>query len=92
MIACLFRFFRETINKGFYKNDNYKTFYKATMRALLILLHDFPEFLVETSFILIENLPEKLNHIRNVILSASPKSIPCPDPYHLNNQIVPKKL
>jgi len=87
LIACLFRFFRETINKGFYKNDNYKTFYKATMRALLILLHDFPEFLVETSFILIENLPEKLNHIRNVILSASPKSIPSPDPYHVTSQV-----
>jgi len=58
------------------------------MRALLILLHDFPEFLVETSFVLIESLPEKLNHIRNVILSAVPRSVPSPDPFRVTSQVM----
>ena len=58
------------------------------MRALLILLHDFPDFLAETSFILIESLSEKLSHIRNVILSAAPRSVSSPDPFRVTSQVL----
>jgi len=53
----------------------------------LILLHDFPEFLIEASFVFLENLPEKFNQVRNVILSAFPKSIMPPDPFRVNPQV-----
>jgi len=54
---------------------------------MLILLHDFPEFLIEASFILVENLPDKFHQIRNIILSAFPKSMQPPDPFRVDSQV-----
>ena len=89
LILDLFRFFKETIDTEYYKTDYMKSYFKATLRILLIILHDFPEFLIEMSFTLCENLPDKFHQVRNLILSAFPKNMQPPDPFRVvhTNQV-----
>jgi CCR4-NOT transcription complex subunit 1 len=50
------------------------------MRILLVLLHDFPDFLAEYYLSLVEALPPHCTQIRNVVLSAFPRNTTLPDP------------
>lgn len=83
----LFRFFKETAETNASKTDFYKSFYQGTLRALLVILHDFPEFLVQASFLLVENIPEKFNQVKSIIFSAFPKSTPPPNPRQATTQV-----
>lgn len=56
-------------------------FFKGSMRILLVLLHDFPEFLAEYHHSLIEAIPPHCIQFRNVILSAFPRNHSLPDPF-----------
>lgn len=58
--------------------------YRGTLRLLLVLLHDFPEFLGEYYFSLCDVIPPRCIQLRNIIISAFPLSIVLPDP-HLRN-------
>ncbi|KAF8431772.1 Not1-domain-containing protein [Boletus edulis BED1] len=58
--------------------------YRGTLRLLLVLLHDFPEFLSEYYFSLCDVIPPRCIQLRNIIISAFPLSIALPDP-HLRN-------
>lgn len=58
--------------------------YRGSLRLLLVLLHDFPEFLSEYYFTLCDIIPARCIQLRNVILSAFPPDIILPDP-HLRN-------
>jgi CCR4-NOT transcription complex subunit 1 len=58
--------------------------YRGSLRLLLVLLHDFPEFLSEYYFTLCDIIPSHCIQLRNVILSAFPTTIILPDP-HLRN-------
>ncbi|THH31748.1 hypothetical protein EUX98_g2436 [Antrodiella citrinella] len=58
--------------------------YRGSLRLLLVLLHDFPEFLSEYYFTLCDVIPQRCIQLRNVILSAFPPNIMLPDP-HLRN-------
>jgi CCR4-NOT transcription complex subunit 1 len=80
MIA-LFRFFKETIDNEVLTTDYMKLYYRGTLRVLLILLHDFQDFLSDFSFSFCEEIPEKFTQVRNMVLSAFPKNIRPPDPF-----------
>ena len=58
--------------------------YRGSLRLLLVLLHDFPEFLSEYYFSLCDVIPPRCIQLRNIILSAYPANIIMPDP-HLRN-------
>lgn len=58
--------------------------YRGSLRLLLVLLHDFPEFLSEYYFTLCDVIPSRCIQLRNIILSAFPTNILLPDP-HLRN-------
>ncbi|KAJ3775594.1 Not1-domain-containing protein [Lentinula raphanica] len=58
--------------------------YRGALRILLVLLHDFPEFLSEYYFTLCDVIPPRCIQLRNIILSAFPLTIILPDP-HLRN-------
>ncbi|KAF9475663.1 Not1-domain-containing protein [Pholiota conissans] len=58
--------------------------YRGALRLLLVLLHDFPEFLSEYYFTLCDSIPPRCIQFRNIILSAFPPAIILPDP-HLRN-------
>ncbi|KAI8609836.1 CCR4-Not complex component, Not1-domain-containing protein, partial [Chytriomyces sp. MP71] len=50
--------------------DAIRLLYKATLRILLVLLHDFPEFLCDYHFSFVEVIPHSCIQLRNLILSA----------------------
>lgn len=59
-----------------------KDLYRGVFRMLLILHHDFPEFLADNHFRLCNVIPPECSQIRNLILSAYPSSIlELPDPF-----------
>ena len=55
--------------------------YKGTLRVLLVLLHDFPEFLCSFHYSLCDAIPATCIQLRNLILSAFPRSMQLPDPF-----------
>ncbi|KAJ6618288.1 Not1-domain-containing protein [Mycena sp. CBHHK59/15] len=61
-----------------------KDLYRGALRLLLVLLHDFPEFLSEYYFSLCDVIPPRCIQLRNIILSAFPPALILPDP-HLRN-------
>jgi len=66
--------------------------YKGTLRMLLVLLHDFPEFLCDNHFTFCDVLPPSCIQIRNLILSAFPRNMRLPDPFmpHLKVDLLPE--
>ena len=64
-----------------------KLLYKGTLRVLLVLLHDFPEFLCDNHFVLCEVIPPTCIQLRNLVLSAFPKAMRLPDPFAPNLKV-----
>lgn len=64
-----------------------KKLYLGTLRLLLVLLHDFPEFLCEYHFSLCDKLPSTCIQMRNLILSAFPQNMKLPDPFMPNLKV-----
>lgn len=54
---------------------------QGVLRILLLLLHDFPEFLSENYFQICEAIPSNCVQMRNIVLSAFPGTILLPDPH-----------
>ena len=56
--------------------------YRGILRIVLILHHDFPEFLAENHFRLCNSIPRYCTQLHNLVLSAYPSSFPeLPDPF-----------
>ena len=56
--------------------------YRGILRVVLILHHDFPEFLAENHFRLCNSIPRYCTQLHNLVLSAYPSSFPeLPDPF-----------
>lgn len=68
-------------------NDSTRLLYKGTVRMLLVLLHDFPEFLCEYHFSFCDIMPISCVQIRNLILSAFPRNMKLPDPFMPNLKV-----
>ena len=59
-----------------------KDLYRGALRILLILFHDFPEFLADNHYRLCNIIPVHCTQLRNLVLSAYPSSFPeLPDPF-----------
>lgn len=54
---------------------------------LLVLLHDFPEFLCEYCYDLCDSIPCNAIQMRNLVLSAFPRNMRLPDPFTPNLKI-----
>lgn len=61
--------------------------YRGTLRVLLVLLHDFPEFLCDYHYSLCDAIPSTCIQMRNLILSAFPRHMRLPDPFTPNLKI-----
>ncbi len=48
---------------------------------MLIILHDYPDFLCDFHFNFVNSLPEHCIQLKNLILSAYPQTIQPPDPF-----------
>ena len=51
------------------------------MRLLLILIHDYSDFLCEQSYQLLEEIPREYIQFKNIILSAYPKNLKMINPF-----------
>ncbi|XP_045406599.1 CCR4-NOT transcription complex subunit 1-like [Lemur catta] len=56
----------------------------VTLRVLLVLLHDFPEFLCDYHYGFCDVIPPNCIQLRNLILSALPRNMRLPDPFTPN--------
>ncbi|KAL8937215.1 MAG: hypothetical protein Q9211_003799 [Gyalolechia sp. 1 TL-2023] len=65
-----------------------KDLYRGALRILLILHHDFPEFLAENHYRLCNAIPSHCTQLRNLVLSASPSSLfEVPDPFSVGLKV-----
>lgn len=56
--------------------------YRGILRIILVLHHDFPEFLAENHFRLCNSIPRHCTQLHNLVLSAYPSSFPeLPNPF-----------
>jgi CCR4-NOT transcription complex subunit 1 len=59
-----------------------QSFYRGVLRVLLVIHHDYPEFLAENHFNLCNSIPMHCTQLRNLIISAYPSTIlEMPDPF-----------
>ncbi|KAI9280718.1 CCR4-Not complex component, Not1-domain-containing protein [Sporodiniella umbellata] len=61
--------------------------YRGTLRVLLVLLHDFPEFLCDYHYSFCDVIPASCIQLRNLILSAFPRHMRLPDPFTPNLKV-----
>lgn len=85
LLLDLFRFFKKIVNEYTLESEVLRTFYKGTLRILLVLLHDFAEFLSTFTYSLCEGIPDKFIQMKNIILAAFPKAMRPPDPFSVKN-------
>ncbi|KAL8305261.1 hypothetical protein RB600_008238 [Gaeumannomyces tritici] len=65
-----------------------KDLYRGTLKLLLVLQHDFPDYLAANYIELCESIPPHCTQLINMILVAAPSSHPkLPDPLHPGVQV-----
>mmetsp|Transcript_379 Transcript_379/g.406 ORF Transcript_379/g.406 Transcript_379/m.406 type:complete len:1182 (-) Transcript_379:24-3569(-) len=67
--------------------DSLKAFYQGVLRMLLILMHDFPEFLCDYHSDFCDYIPEHCCQMKNLVLSAYPKTMRVPLPFTPNLKV-----
>jgi CCR4-NOT transcription complex subunit 1 len=65
-------------------NESIRKIFKGTLRVMLVMLHDFPEFLCDYHLTLCDHIPATCVQMRNLILSAFPRNMRLPDPFTPN--------
>ncbi|KAJ1565991.1 hypothetical protein HK096_005111 [Nowakowskiella sp. JEL0078] len=80
LMVDLFKFLQPYLRQG-ELSEPIRLLYKGTLRILLILLHDVPEFLCDYHFSFVDVIPHNCIQLRNLILSAFPHNMKLPDPF-----------
>jgi len=80
LLLSLFKFLSPFLKEADLQHAS-RDLYRGTLRLLLVLLHDFPEFLSEYYFTLCDVIPSRCIQLRNIVLSAFPPAIALPDPH-----------
>ncbi|CDS10313.1 hypothetical protein LRAMOSA02989 [Lichtheimia ramosa] len=86
LLICLFQFLAPFL-RGVELKDTTRMLYRGSLRILLVLLHDFPEFLCDYHFSFCDVIPESCIQLRNLILSAFPRNMRLPDPFTPNLKV-----
>ncbi|XP_024528197.1 CCR4-NOT transcription complex subunit 1 isoform X1 [Selaginella moellendorffii] len=86
LLVSLFRFMDPYLRSA-ELSDPIRLLYKGTLRVLLVLLHDFPEFLCDYHFSFCDVIPPSCIQMRNLILSAFPRNMRLPDPFTPNLKV-----
>ncbi|KAG8732244.1 hypothetical protein FRC11_014912 [Ceratobasidium sp. 423] len=80
LLISLFRFLEPFLRTAELQNPT-RTLLHGSLRLLMVILHDFPEFLSEFYFSLCDVIPARCIQMRNIILSAYPPTLRLPDPH-----------
>nr|CAG8466511.1 6213_t:CDS:10 [Entrophospora candida] len=86
LLLCLFKFLVPFL-QNVEMRDTTRLLYKGTLRVLLVLLHDFPEFLSGYHLSFCDVIPSTCIQLRNLILSAFPRTMRLPDPFTPNLKV-----
>ncbi|KNC97024.1 CCR4-NOT core subunit CDC39 [Spizellomyces punctatus DAOM BR117] len=86
LLVDLFKFLGPLL-KQVEMSETTRLLYRATLRILLVLLHDFPEFLCDYHFSFVDVIPHTCIQLRNLILSAFPRNMRLPDPFTPNLKV-----
>mmetsp|Transcript_3255 Transcript_3255/g.6046 ORF Transcript_3255/g.6046 Transcript_3255/m.6046 type:complete len:2350 (+) Transcript_3255:179-7228(+) len=86
LLVDIFRFLHPFLKEA-QLSPSVRILYKGMLRVLLVLLHDFPEFLCSFHFSLCDAVPPSCIQLRNLILSAFPRSMQLPDPFTPNLKV-----
>ncbi|KAK4517846.1 aminopeptidase [Mucor velutinosus] len=86
LLVCLFQFLVPYL-RNVELHDTTRMLYRGTLRVLLVLLHDFPEFLCDYHYSFCDVIPATCIQMRNLILSAFPRNMRLPDPFTPNLKI-----
>ncbi|KAG1050197.1 hypothetical protein G6F43_007509 [Rhizopus delemar] len=86
LLILLFKFLSPFLDKAKLK-DTTRILYRGTLRVLLVLLHDFPEFLCDYHYNFCDVIPASCIQLRNLILSAFPRHMRLPDPFTPNLKV-----
>ncbi|KAI8368213.1 CCR4-Not complex component, Not1-domain-containing protein [Radiomyces spectabilis] len=86
LILALLKFLGPLLDKQALQKAT-KAFYQGTLRFLVVLLHDFPEFLCENYMAFAQVIPHSCIQLRNMVLSAFPRTMHLPDPFTLDLQM-----
>lgn len=81
ILSSLLRFEEAYAKDESVNNDVINVIFKAINRIFVGLYHDNPEFLAENYLQLLSSVPSNYIHLRNIILSATPKQIPLENPF-----------
>ncbi|CAD7952837.1 unnamed protein product [Amoebophrya sp. A25] len=81
LMLLLLTFLEPHLLKNTPLSDTMRLLYKGTLRVLLVLLHDYPEFLSDYHFSFLEVVPVRCIQVRNLLLSAFPRRLRLPDPF-----------
>ncbi|RDX42663.1 Not1-domain-containing protein [Lentinus brumalis] len=80
LLLSLFKFLAPFLKTADLQSSG-RDLYRGTLRLLLVLLHDFPDFLSEYYFSLCDVIPPRCIQLRNIVLSAYPPNLVLPDPH-----------
>ena len=89
-----FNFLKENIYENSPTSPALEKFFEGTLKLVLVVLHDYPEFLCYYYFQFINHLPlYRTGNLRNMILAAYPRTMRLPDPaaeitkFEINNAL-----
>lgn len=86
LLVDLFRFLEPYLRNA-ELNPSIRLLYRGTLKILLVLLHDVPEFLCDYHFSFCDVIPPSCIQMRNLILSAFPRHMRLPDPFTPNLKV-----
>ncbi|KAJ1898449.1 CCR4-NOT core subunit cdc39, partial [Coemansia sp. IMI 209127] len=67
--------------------ESLKLLYRGIVCVILVILHDFPEFLANYALRLCDSIPASCVQLRNLLLSAYPREMRLPEPLTPNLKI-----
>eukprot|EP00756_Hemistasia_phaeocysticola_P010005 Hpha_TRINITY_DN14979_c0_g1::TRINITY_DN14979_c0_g1_i1::g.144134::m.144134/K12604/CNOT1, NOT1; CCR4-NOT transcription complex subunit 1 len=86
-LLCIQLRFLEPHLAGAELTEPLRLLYKGTLKVMLVLLHDFPEFLTAHHSSLTDIIPPTCVQLRNVVLSSFPRDMKLPDPFTPNLKV-----
>lgn len=86
LLVLLFTFLHPYLSGGELSAPT-RLLYRGSLRVLLVLLHDFPEFLCGYHYALCDVIPPTCIQMRNLVLSAFPRNMRLPDPFTPNLKV-----
>lgn len=72
---CAFRFLKQNMLSTRPLTKALESFYTGTIRIVLLILKDYPDFLCDFHFNFVNNLPDHCIQLKNMSLAAVPRQI-----------------